>query len=120
MKSEIIPASPACFILEISALIAVATTAKSLNIDPPNIAIPAKMGIFAIPFLSPKNANDNPIRIAMATPGILFLNIFLEIQKEISITMPTNRKANTSPFLEIIFSMISIPMFLEFHCFCQF
>ena len=115
-----IPASPACFIFEMSALIAVATTAKSLNIDPPNIAIPAKMGISAIPFLSPVNANAKPIRIAMATPGILFLNSFLEIQKEKSIMMPTNRNENTSPFFEIIFSMISIPMFLEFHCFCQF
>ena len=73
------PAKPADRILFISAPIAVATTAKSRNIEPPKKAIPEKRLKSAIPFLSPKKARDNPIITASATPGILLFNKVFEI-----------------------------------------
>ena len=106
-----IPAIPACLILEISALMAVATIVKSRNIEPPKTAIPAKIGISDIPFLSPKNASPNPINMAIAAPGILPRKRFFEIQNDNSIINPTNRNANISPFISIIFSSISIFIF---------
>ena len=90
---------------------AVATTAKSRNMEPPKIAMPAKSGISAIPFLLPVNASAKPMRMAMATPGILLRKSFLEIKNENSITKPTKRKANMSPFLAMTLSMISMLSF---------
>ena len=67
------PAQPACFIFAKSAPIAVATTEKSLNIEPPNNAIPANKGMSAIPFFEPNKAKTSPAKTARATPGIFFL-----------------------------------------------
>jgi hypothetical protein len=92
---------------------AVDTTAKSRNIDPPNTAIPAKIGISAIPLLSPKRASDKPMIIAIATLGILLRVRYLETQKEKSIITPTKRKASMSPFLSMIFLTISILCFFR-------
>jgi hypothetical protein len=95
------PANPADLILLTSAPIAVATTAKSLSIDPPKKAIPEKRLRSAIPFLSPKKARDKPIMMAKATPGIFLLKSVAEILNETHIMIPTNRKANNSPFFPI-------------------
>jgi hypothetical protein len=80
---------------------AVATTEKSLNIEPPKRAIPEKRGISAIPFLDPNNARSKPAKMARATPGIFFLNNFSDIKNDKYMIIPTTKKAKTNPFLSI-------------------
>ena len=102
INNDITPANPACLILLRSAPIAVATTEKSLNIEPPKIANPENSGISANPFSPPKKAKLRPNKIAIATSGIRLFIIFFEKSLANSIILPTNKKANINPFLPII------------------
>ena len=112
---ETIPAGPALLILLRSAPMAVATTEKSLNMDPPRIAIPEKRGISAMPFLFPSAANNNPNIMANATPGIFFRMRCLEIQKDKAMITPTDRKAKINPFADAIFSINSLTLLCYNH-----
>jgi len=85
--------------------IAVATTAKSLNIPLPRSANPASPGTSEIPLLPPvhfppKKAKTNPVIIAIAAPGTLPLSI-LRLMKELNqVIIATSRNATIRAFTD--------------------